>query len=57
MAVLKPLKLVIENYPEDRTEELEVSNNPEDASYGTRKVKFSKVLYIDRDDFSANPPP
>jgi glutaminyl-tRNA synthetase len=57
MAVLKPLKLIIENYPENKTEELEVSNNPEDASYGTRMVKFSKVLYIDRDDFSPNPPP
>ncbi len=57
MAVLKPLKLVIENYPEDRTEELEVSNNPEDPSCGTRMVKFSKTLYIDQDDFSADPPP
>lgn len=57
MAVLKPLKLVIENYPEDRTEELEVSNNPEDPSCGTRMVKFSKTLYIDHDDFSADPPP
>jgi glutaminyl-tRNA synthetase len=57
MAVLKPLKLIIENYPEDKTEELEVSNNPEDAAYGTRMVKFSKVLYIDREDFSPNPPP
>jgi len=57
MAVLKPLKLVIENYPEEKSEELEVSNNPEDASCGTRMVKFSKELYIDRDDFSADPPP
>lgn len=57
MAVLKPLKLVIENYPEDRTEELEVSNNPEDPSCGKRMVKFSKTLYIDHDDFSADPPP
>lgn len=57
MTVLKPLKLVIENYPDDRTEELEVSNNPEDPSYGTRMVRFSRVLYIDRDDFSPDPPP
>jgi glutaminyl-tRNA synthetase len=57
MAVLKPLKLVIENYPDGKSEELEVSNNPEDPSYGTRMVRFSKVLYIDREDFSPDPPP
>ena len=57
MAVLKPLKLVIENYPDGKSEELEVSNNPEDPSYGTRMVRFSKILYIDREDFSPDPPP
>jgi glutaminyl-tRNA synthetase len=57
MAVLRPLKLVIENYPEDRGEELDAVNNPEDASMGTRKVPFSRVLYIERDDFRETPPP
>ena len=56
MGVLNPLRLVIENYPEDRTEEFEVVNNPEDATAGTRKVPFSRVLYIERDDFMENPP-
>ena len=51
MAVLRPLRLVIDNYPEDETEEMEAVNNPEDASMGTRKVPFSKVLYIEREDF------
>jgi len=56
MAVLHPLKLVIENYPEGQDEELEAINNPEDASMGTRKVPFSKVIYIEQDDFRENPP-
>jgi glutaminyl-tRNA synthetase len=56
MAVLRPLRLVIDNYPEDQTEEMEAVNNPEDASMGTRKVPFSKVLYIEREDFHETPP-
>jgi glutaminyl-tRNA synthetase len=56
MAVLRPLKLVIDNYPEGQTEEMEAVNNPEDASAGTRKVPFSKELYIEQDDFRENPP-
>ena len=56
MAVLRPLKVVIENYPEDRTEELDAVNNPEDESAGTRKVPFSRELYIERADFHENPP-
>jgi glutaminyl-tRNA synthetase len=56
MAVLKPLKVVLDNYPEDRTEELEAVNNPEDPSAGTRTVPFSRTLYIDRDDFREDPP-
>jgi glutaminyl-tRNA synthetase len=56
MAVLRPLRLVIENYPEDRVEEVDVINNPEDASAGTRRVPFSRVLYIERDDFREDPP-
>ena len=56
MAVLHPLRVVIENYPEDQVEELEAVNNPEDASMGTRKVPFSRVLYIERDDFREDPP-
>jgi glutaminyl-tRNA synthetase len=56
MAVLRPLKIVIENYPEGVTEELEAVNNPEDASMGTRKVPFSRVLYIEQDDFREQPP-
>ena len=56
MAVLRPLRVVIENYPEDQVEELDAVNNPEDASIGTRKVPFSRVLYIERDDFRENPP-
>ncbi|MBN1439041.1 MAG: glutamine--tRNA ligase/YqeY domain fusion protein [Anaerolineales bacterium] len=57
MAVLKPLKLVIDNYPEDRVEEMEAVNNPEDPAAGTRKVPFSKALYIEQDDFRETPPP
>jgi glutaminyl-tRNA synthetase len=56
MAVLRPLKVVIDNYPEDQTEQLEAINNPEDASAGTRQVPFSKVLYIEQEDFRENPP-
>jgi len=56
MGVLRPLKVVIVNYPEDRTEELDVVNNPEDASAGSRKVPFSRELYIERDDFREVPP-
>ena len=56
MAVLRPLKVVIDNYPEGQTEEMEAVNNPEDESAGTRKVPFSKVLYIEQDDFRENPP-
>jgi len=56
MAVLRPLKVVIENYPEDKTEELDAINNPEDLSAGTRKVPFSRVIYIERDDFKEVPP-
>ena len=56
MAVLRPLKVVVENYPEDQVEELDAVNNPEDPSAGVRKVPFSKVIYIERDDFMENPP-
>ena len=56
MAVLRPLKVVLTNYPEGQVEELEVINNPEDAAAGTRKVPFSRVLYIEQDDFMENPP-
>ncbi len=55
MAVLNPLKVVIENYPEDKAEELDCINNPEDEASGTRKVPFSKVLYIEKDDFQEVP--
>jgi glutaminyl-tRNA synthetase len=54
--VLRPLKVVIVNYPEDLVEEMECVNNPEDPSMGTRKVPFSRVLYIERDDFREDPP-
>jgi glutaminyl-tRNA synthetase len=57
MAVTKPLKLILDNYPDDLVEEMEAVNNPEDASVGTRKVPFSKVLYIEQDDFRETPPP
>ncbi len=56
MGVLRPLKVVIDNYPEDQSEELDAVNNPEDLSAGTRKVPFSRVLYIEREDFMENPP-
>jgi glutaminyl-tRNA synthetase len=57
MGVLRPLKLVIDNYPDDQVEELEAINNPEDPEAGSRKLPFSKVLYIERDDFREEPPP
>jgi len=56
MAVLKPLKVVLDNYPEGQTDELDAINNPEDEQAGSRKVPFSKVLYIERDDFMEDPP-
>jgi len=56
MAVLRPLRVVIDNYPEDLVEEMEAINNPEDAGMGTRKVPFSRVLYIEQDDFREDPP-
>jgi glutaminyl-tRNA synthetase len=56
MAVLRPLKVVIDNYPEGQVEEVDAVNNPEDESAGKRKVPFSKVLYIEQDDFREDPP-
>jgi glutaminyl-tRNA synthetase len=56
MAVLRPLKVVIDNYPQGQTDELEAVNNPEDAGAGTRKVPFSRTIYIERDDFMEHPP-
>jgi len=56
MAVLRPLKVVIDNYPENQVEEMEAVNNPEDPNAGTRKVPFSRVLYIEQDDFREVPP-
>jgi glutaminyl-tRNA synthetase len=56
LAVLRPLRLVIDNYPEGQTELLDAVNNPEDAAMGTRKVPFSRVLYIEREDFMEDPP-
>ena len=56
MAVLRPLRVVIDNYPEGQEEELDAVNNPEDPGAGTRKVPFSRVLYIERDDFMEDPP-
>ncbi|HDR14361.1 MAG TPA: glutamine--tRNA ligase/YqeY domain fusion protein [Desulfobacteraceae bacterium] len=56
MAVLRPLKVVIENYPEEKIEQLEAVNNPEDPSMGTRRIPFCKELYIERDDFREDPP-
>jgi glutaminyl-tRNA synthetase len=57
MAVLRPLKLVIDNYPEGQTEYVEVANNPEDPAAGTRQVPFSRELFIEREDFREVPPP
>jgi glutaminyl-tRNA synthetase len=56
MSVLRPLKVVIENYPDGQTEELDAVNNPEDPAAGSRKVPFSKTFYIERDDFMEDPP-
>jgi glutaminyl-tRNA synthetase len=56
LAVLRPLRVVIDNYPEDLVEEMECINNPEDPSMGTRKVPFSRVLYLEREDFREDPP-
>lgn len=56
MAVLRPLKIILDNYPESQSEELEAVNNPEDSSAGTREVPFSRVLYIEQDDFREDPP-
>ncbi len=56
MAVMRPLKVVIDNYPEGQVEELEAINNPEDENAGTRRVPFSRVLYIEQDDFREDPP-
>ncbi len=57
MAVMKPLKVILINYPEDQVEELDAINNPEDASAGSRKVPFARELYIEREDFAEDPPP
>src|SRR5271168_4892732 len=57
MAVLRPLKVVIDNYPENQIEEMDAVNNPEDESAGTRKIPFSRELYIEQDDFREVPPP
>jgi glutaminyl-tRNA synthetase len=56
MAVLRPLKIVIENYPEGQSEELEAVNHPDDPSAGSRKIRFGRELYVERDDFMENPP-
>ncbi len=56
MAVLRPLKIVIENYPEGQSEELEAANHPDDPSAGTRRIRFGRELFIERDDFMENPP-
>jgi glutaminyl-tRNA synthetase len=57
MGVLRPLKVVIDNYPEGQVEQMDAVNNPEDPAAGSRKVPFSKVLYIEQDDFREVPPP
>jgi len=56
MAVLRPLKVVIENYPEGKTEELEAINHPDNPGAGTRRIRFGRELYVERDDFMENPP-
>jgi len=56
MAVIRPLKVIIDNYPEDRVEEIDAPNHPQNPSMGTRKVPFSRTLYIEQDDFNENPP-
>ncbi|MBI2946180.1 MAG: glutamine--tRNA ligase/YqeY domain fusion protein [Verrucomicrobia bacterium] len=57
LAVLRPIKVVLTNYPEGKTEELDATNNPEDPNAGTRKIPLSRTLYIEQDDFMENPPP
>ncbi|MBM3838292.1 MAG: glutamine--tRNA ligase/YqeY domain fusion protein [Verrucomicrobia bacterium] len=57
LAVLRPIKVVLTNYPEGKTEELEATNNPEDPAAGTRRLPFSRALYIEQDDFMESPPP
>jgi glutaminyl-tRNA synthetase len=57
LAVLRPIKVVLTNYPEGKTEELDAINNPEDPNAGTRKIPFGRELYIEQDDFMENPPP
>jgi glutaminyl-tRNA synthetase len=56
LAVLRPLKVVIENYPEGQTEELEAANHPDDPAAGTRRIRFGRELFIEQDDFMENPP-
>src|SRR5262249_36181643 len=56
LAVLRPLRVVIDNYPDGQVEELEAINNPEDPGAGVRKLPFARMLYIERDDFMENPP-
>jgi glutaminyl-tRNA synthetase len=56
MAVLRPLKIVIENYPEGKSEELDAANHPDDPAAGTRRIRFGRELFIERDDFMENPP-
>ena len=56
MAILRPLRVIIDNYPEDQVEWLDVENNPESPEMGTRKVPFSRELYIEQDDFMEDPP-
>ncbi len=56
MVVLRPLRLVVDNYPEDQVEDLDAVNNPEDSSMGTRKIPFSRVLYVEKEDFREDPP-
>src|SRR5438874_3548311 len=57
LAVLRPIKVVLTNYPEGKTEELDAVNNPEDSNAGTRKIPFGRELYIESDDFMETPPP
>jgi glutaminyl-tRNA synthetase len=56
LSVLNPLKVVIENYPDEKVEELEAINNPEDSTMGTRKLPFAKTIFIEKDDFREDPP-
>ncbi|HOK39885.1 MAG TPA: glutamine--tRNA ligase/YqeY domain fusion protein [bacterium] len=57
MAVLEPIKIIIENYPDNQIEEIEILNNPEDETMGKRKIHFTKIIYIEKDDFREVPPP